>query len=741
MEYPYPEIQGKSISYEQIQVERIREIVDAIFRHPYVKLDTLIRKEDGTEIIIAICDVQIKQHTVIPILESEEIAIICDKENLNYPDVYALRSNFPLRLPHTNVKIHEYPVNLCISEFSYKEIRHTFNPYHFLESIRIWFSNTASGKLHQDDQQLEPYFHTKGFIIIPPLDDLLDNQRYSVKQISSTFPLFFLQKTTNAEDPILCDVWRTDSQESGFIRKIPTQLGDITNLLESNGKNIIDGLVNFLVNLKNDLTGKQQFLENRYGILFVIPTKRNSTDDVPEKIDTLFVTIESTLKDIGIILGLWTEHEKTLCQIISNPNHLLSSPIETLAEIPISAYSTLSDFVPETAAMYNGETFCQNVFSIIGVGALGSQIMNNISRMGFGKWNIIDNDTLLPHNLSRHLLSKFHIGLNKSMAVSLSINHLLSSQISVPLDLDFVNTPLNILSEKLKDSKAIIDTSTSIAVARRLALDFELELDAPRISIFLTPSGNDLVILAEDSSRINKLDLLEMQYYRLIYQEETLHDHLKREEGSKIRYVSHSCRDITQKISQDKISLHAAIASNALKQTISEGNSRLVIWHIVNETFEVQKLEFKPSSWEHFECEHWTIFVDSWVIEKMKSHRKSNLPHETGGVLIGSIDYQRKILYLIDTLLAPPDSIQTSTSFIRGTDGLYSDYHSYLKLTDNQVVYLGEWHSHPNNYSTRPSSDDKQLFLYLSEKLRQEGSPTLMLIVGDTSMNFILELI
>ena len=243
MESKYPEIQGETISYEEIKDERVRELADAVLRHPYVYLDHIIRQDDGTEIILAKCDVQIKQHTVVDIKECEDIAIICDKENLNFPEVYALRGDFPLGLPHTNLKIHEQPVNLCVTEFLYREVKHLFNPYIFLESIRIWFSLTSSGKLHQDDQQLEPYFHTKGYIITPPLTDLLSQQRYSVKQIpSSSFPLYALQVTSNVGDPYICDVWKSDSQVSGFIHKMPTRLADIKNLLSSQGNNIIEGL-------------------------------------------------------------------------------------------------------------------------------------------------------------------------------------------------------------------------------------------------------------------------------------------------------------------------------------------------------------------------------------------------------------------------------------------------------------------------------------------------------------------
>jgi tRNA A37 threonylcarbamoyladenosine dehydratase len=41
-------------------------------------------------------------------------------------------------------------------------------------------------------------------------------------------------------------------------------------------------------------------------------------------------------------------------------------------------------------------------FCLFGAGALGSQLMNNLSRAGFGRWTIVDNDKLLPHNLARN---------------------------------------------------------------------------------------------------------------------------------------------------------------------------------------------------------------------------------------------------------------------------------------------------------------------------------------------------
>ena len=73
-------------------------------------------------------------------------------------------------------------------------------------------------------------------------------------------------------------------------------------------------------------------------------------------------------------------------------------------------------------------------------------------------------------------------------------------------------------------SDAILDMSTSVSVARMLARD--TESTARRISLFLTPSGRDLVLLAEDKERGITLDALEMQYYRAVLNDRRLSGHL-----------------------------------------------------------------------------------------------------------------------------------------------------------------------------------------------------------------------
>ena len=292
-------------------------------------------------------------------------------------------------------------------------------------------------------------------------------------------------------------------------------------------------------------------------------------------------------------------------------------------------------------------------FVLIGAGALGSQVFDQFVRMGFGTWTIIDHDNLYPHNLAKHSLDRKSVGCNKAIKVSEKANELHRMQIATPINSDFltIKEDDSVIAE-LQNSKAIIDMSTSIAVARTLARDYNEAIKTPRISSFLNPDGTDLVVLAEDKRRKFRLDFLEMQYYRCLFQEESLHDHLKYDDSLKVRYNRNSCREITNRINQTDVALYASICTKGLKSIIENGKPTISIWRTDKTTFEVRKYSYEPTRWIRKDVGEWKMYFDLWLLDRMKAFRYSKLPNETGGILIGSYDFQRKVIYVCDSLFA-----------------------------------------------------------------------------------------
>ena len=288
------------------------------------------------------------------------------------------------------------------------------------------------------------------------------------------------------------------------------------------------------------------------------------------------------------------------------------------------------------------------------------------------------------------------------------------------------------IRQALSEADIILDMSASLSVARYLCHD--LEAEGRRVSLFLNPSGTALTLLAEDSPRQVPLDALEMQSYRAISSRPELAGFFST--NDRLR-VGQSCRDLSVSIPQDLVALHAAIASHALKQVLQSDRPQIAIWQVDQENYAIAPLEIDPSEVRKEESGDWIVHTDSQIRQKLEGLRQKKLPNETGGVLIGSYDMQRKIVYVVETIPAPDDSEEWSTGFVRGTKDLQAKVEAIGLATDGMLQYVGEWHSHPDGATVKPSGYDQRQMSWLGQIMVGEGKPGVVAIVGeDQETNF-----
>jgi len=279
------------------------------------------------------------------------------------------------------------------------------------------------------------------------------------------------------------------------------------------------------------------------------------------------------------------------------------------------------------------------------------------------------------------------------------------------------------IGEAYEQAHSILDMSASVAVARHLALDVDCQ--ARRSSLFLSPDGRDLVVLAEPSDRSLRLDQLEMEYYRGLVENEELSGHLQMN-GERLRY-GQSCRDVSSELPQDLAALHSGIGARAYRSLDSDASIRL--WR-AQEDMSVNSISIDARDHLEFDVREWIVSVSAPVIEKMKAQRQDRLPNETGGVLFGVFDTERRRIYVIGVIPAPPDSEEWPDAYIRGVEGLQERLEEISIRTGGQVEYVGEWHSHPPNTDTEASEDDESLFDWLIKHRRKDGLPAVMAIQG-----------
>jgi integrative and conjugative element protein (TIGR02256 family) len=244
------------------------------------------------------------------------------------------------------------------------------------------------------------------------------------------------------------------------------------------------------------------------------------------------------------------------------------------------------------------------------------------------------------------------------------------------------------------------------------------------------------VILLEDTQRELTLDVLEMQFYRLLLDEQSLQTHYA-SAGQKIRY-GRSCRDLSAILSADNISMFAGIGSKASERFLHSPEAVIAVWKAESD-LSVLSITAPPRRAFRSPLKSFTIVWDEAVVDRIRWLRNEKLPGETGGALVGCWDLSRQLLYIVDVTGAPADSVERPTAFVRGSKDLGKWIAEISRLTARTLEYVGEWHSHPDGYSTRPSCDDRNVFRWIAEHLATDGLPPVMLIAGDSNFRWMSE--
>lgn len=107
---------------------------------------------------------------------------------------------------------------------------------------------------------------------------------------------------------------------------------------------------------------------------------------------------------------------------------------------------------------------------------------------------------------------------------------------------------------------------------------------------------------------------------------------------------------------------------------------------------------------------------------------------ESGGILIGL--YIDKYSIVISEITKPTEYDKKSRfSFNRSVKSIKNIILDKFKSSKGKKIYMGEWHSHPENYP-HPSSTDLDSFLIQLNQNKLNSDILIMLIVGIKGMYF-----
>ena len=691
------------------------------------------------EALIIELDVPLGQKkTSADIRLSEPLAIVFAFQP-SVPSVYPLRIDFPFHLPHVNVAPSGVPRSLCLSDQPLEDQLRDYTAAQYIELIKCWLVKTAYGELHGDEQPLDPLFVPSQINIIASNKlqeaNYVIGRRFSDRDLA---PIILapideeLFAKIGGEESLLTPLKvKTNQIEHGQINYQPGSLSELFSVYRNLNADIYEALSEAILSVLQREHMKELL---DLPMLILIETKIVNTDGRDRLQKKAFVS-STHVGEVGKIMGLIDRVDDKWAQLIVKPE------IDTKGfdEIKLEGADLHSHFSYELANKASGyvSSFNQDIL-LIGAGAIGSHFSMFLARGGIGKWHIVDDDFVLPHNLARYALDAHYIGLAKADGLTLFIRRLLESKDAASSYVHRIcRNEVRETDEELSSIKTsadfIVDASASVPLARELALNNEIK--GRVASAFMNPKGTDGVLLLEAADRFVTIDCVEMHYYWMLATNERLEDHLsKGEEPLPIG----GCRSPSAIIPETQVALLTSLQAGRWLKSIEADEGEVFIWRDVSKFEKVEYVNEKVPNYIEVEMHGWIVKVSDNIIRNAELLRQKCSPQETGGIIAGMWDRLHKIIYVVGIFDAPPDSVETTSSFERGTVGVYKTIKQLQERTLNNLTYIGEWHCHPPKYGSAPSSDDRKLLCWIDCVLEYAEAPAIMLILGDDGMRLVL---
>ena len=418
----YCEIEGEVIFEDELRIERAQLFVKAVESSDFTHLIECKQTTSGDEIIIFNAEAEIGQITVHDIKYIERIAVKFDASDAAMPEVLALRCDLP-STPHINLTLEESPRSLCVTEQKFSEWKLRSTGVTFVKDILRWLEGTAKGNLHAEDQPLEPLLWGSENIIILPHDLFIKYGPFEplfipiVHKVNERRILIaerpeFIDKDQNPLEYV-ATFFKTDCLTHGIISKVPANIHELHQFLERGNYDLLKELRQLLENWRNE-TRSDEILAAKLILIVALPKARKE-NYLQENTEWKAFLVSKSIREVA--------EEIAPSMKSAGYNIPLIGQGRKGDDVSIHMLNPVFSLSRENAAQFNGfSSRDKRKITAVGLGALGSQVFMNLVRAGYGKWTLIDEDILLPHNLARHALDGFSIGVPKVYGLAESAN-------------------------------------------------------------------------------------------------------------------------------------------------------------------------------------------------------------------------------------------------------------------------------------------------------------------------------
>jgi len=368
--------------------------------------------------------------------------------------------------------------------------------------------------------------------------------------------------------------------------------------------------------------------------------------------------------------------------------------------------------------------------SLIGCGALGSEISDCLCKAGIGSFLLVDKEVFNAHNSIRHC-----IGLNR-----VSFPKVLALAEYLSLHNPFINIDMkgcDILQEEFNNyfPSGFIGVS-SVADDNVESFLNEKSVEHNRTVFYVR------ALRGGKAARIFRIKPREDACMNCLalYLKENNDLFIDIEEDKDLPVITNECNNSVRPASAADLKLIASITARIIIDYLQGKGTDKNHWILSTDSLE--KVKLKDSTWgvihsrflpPHPKCvicqelKEKKVFIWEEAYELMKKEAKDTKNLETGGVLIGYIDKNSEFVIRKATLPGPK-AIKKETYFLKDEEFTQKELENSFQNFGSEGLYLGEWHYHPQGTNSPSGIDVKSLTEIAKQDTYRIDSPLLIIL-------------
>lgn len=649
------------------------------------------------------------------------------------PTFLSGRDDFPRDLPHLNVQPVNHPASICLWRkggnsglYTQKGISECINV------LGEWLKDASISRLQRDGWEPTPIMGLISFNIqLSKWQNIAVKTEFCSKILQFRTNILALE-TKKKDFPLGLAIpeykYKVKQQNSPYLK--PFKYGESSNI---NTHYIISD-IDFVVEKHNSMPIKNFNDLIRYCLNPVLTQVKTSIMKEKKKkglTATIFLIEQRRpLPLINSIPGLSEEPEARKVELIAflvtcENNEFEFHPLEIKSSVTSELLSQVSGLKP-----------IKKEISLIGCGSVGGAIADYLVRSGHTKLAIWDGDVFEAHNNARHILSQDKLDSSNTLDEFKSRKmerYLKKINSNIKLKCFTMNFSTNEL-RLLEDSKQVIDATGQIIEPSWLN-----KLSIPYSRIFIADEGRISFLMSQlPNGTVDILDL-EAAVYGFAGKDVRIQNWLKRQSSLSNKMLGLSCSSATLEMPWFKINNHVSaliptLRNQMLKPEVrvvmnyqdKEGNPEgLTIYDTSSNDFEFIKVDFVD-----LQNKKWTVSINKKSLQIINDARNDHLPNESSGYIFGLYNLSERRISIVDVTIG---SFQSSRMHV-SLESINKDTRAQeiLQTTNEMLLSLGTWHSHPGN-SASPSQLDKDTFDELVN-CKQRIIPTVMLIKANEEL-------